>query len=150
MRKIIVLLLLLVIINCGSTQKGLQKTATPEKYDQLNLNMLKEELRKNHTDPQAHLRMGIAYADIDSIDLALVHYDSALYYDPSLTQALLEKGTILVKQNKIKEGYSYYINILKSDDGENYASEIASRIGQPYPIHQITSGDYNNAYGYLS
>ena len=112
--------------------------------------MLQQELKDNPNDPQAHYQLGLAYADIDSNTIALNHYNSALSLDNTLNNVKIEKGTVLIKQGNLLEGYKEFYNILADIKGENYMSEIARRFGQPYKIHQLSSGDFNNAYANYS
>ena len=150
MKKISALLISFLIMNCGSANKGVQETTTDIQTGKIGLRLLKEEVRKNPNDPQVLFRLGLAYAEMDSLDFAFTYYDSALYYNPSFARAMYERGNLLLKKNRIKEGYSQYLEVLQNDRGEDYSSEIAGRLGLPYPIHQLTKGDYNNAFGYYS
>ncbi len=146
MKKITTFLVLLLLFNCASQQKGGHKPGTQNQ----NVKNLKVQLKKNPADPEAHYMIGLAYAQKDSDALAIAHYDTALSINPGLTKVKVEKASLLIKKNRIKEGYAQYLEILKSNDADNFTAEIARQIGQPYPIRQLTSGDYNNAFGRFS
>lgn len=150
MKRTFALLLLFVMLHCGSSHEGIQKTVTPEQSAVFSLAALKKDVLENHTNPQTHLRLGLAYADLDSTDIALAYYDSALSYNPSFNEAKIAKANLLIEQAQTKNAYSLYIDVLKSTKGEDFVSEIASQVGVPYSIHQLTTGEHNNAYGYYS
>ncbi len=59
------------------------------------------------------------------------------------------RGNLLLKKNQIKEAYSEYLEILNGKTGDEFVSEIRKQYGQPYPIHQLTSGEFNNAFPYF-
>ncbi len=135
---------IILIVACGAAKKGV-KERTMSSPD-TNLSFLLQELRENPKDPNVYYRLSKVYAELDSIDYALVTIDTALSLDPKLNQAKLIRGDLLLKKNRIKEGYTEYLEILKSDTGDEYVEEIRMQLGQPYPIHQLTSGDYNNTF----
>jgi len=150
MKKISTLLICCLLISCSSTKKGIHETATTEQPLTSNIDNLKLEVQKNPNNPQALFQLGLAYADFDSTDIAIMYFDSALYFNADYIPALYEKANLLIDKNRIKEGYVHFLDVLKSDQAEDYLAEIAVKIGNPYPIHQLTNGDYNNAYGYYS
>ena len=133
-----------LMIACGSTQKTVKQTALSS--PQTNLNFLLLELKENPRDPNVYYKLSKVYFELDSIDYALVTVDSALGLDPEFNQAKLLRGNLLLKKNRIKEGYTEYLEVLKSQTGDEYVEEIRLNLGQPYPIYQLTSGDYNNAF----
>ncbi len=134
----------ILVIACSSTNKIVKenKLASP----QTSLNFLLQELTENPRDPNVYYKLSKVYAEIDSIDYALVTVDTALGLDPKFNSAKLLRANLLLKKNRIKEGYTEYLEILKSETGDEYVEEIRLNLGQPYPIYPLTSGDYNNAF----
>lgn len=135
---------IILMIGCGSTQKTVKETTLSS--PQANLNFLLLELRENPRDPNVYYKLSKAYFELDSIDYALVTVDSALGLDPEFNPAKLLRGSLLLKKNRIKEGYTEYLEVLKSQTGDEYVEQIRLNMGQPFPIYQLTSGDYNNAF----
>jgi TolB protein len=138
----------MLVIACGSTKKTVKERelASPR----TNLNFLLQELKENPNDPNVYYRLSKVYAEMDSIDYALVTVDTALGLDPKFNQAKLLRANLLLKKNRIKEGYAEYLAILKSEAGDEFVEEIRLNLGQPYPIYSLTSGDYNNAFPFFS
>ena len=135
---------IMLLIGCGATRKTVKEStlASPR----TNLNFLLEEVKENPKDPYVYYKLSKVYAEMDSIDYALVTVDTALGLDPNFNQAKLLRANLLLKKNRIKEGYTEYLAILKSDTGDEFVEEIRSNLGQPYPIYALTSSDYNNAF----
>ena len=133
-----------LMIACGSSQKTVKQTTLSS--PQTNLNFLLLELKENPRDPNVYYKLSKVYAELDSIDYALVTIDSALGLDPEFNPAKLLRGSLLLKKNRIKEGYTEYLEVLKSQTGDEYVEQIRLNMGQPFPIYQLTSGDYNNAF----
>lgn len=136
--------ILMIIIACSSGRKTVQDL--PEFSTRTNLTFLLQELKDNPKDPNVYYKLSKVYAELDSINDALVTIDTALSLDPQMTPAKLMRGNLLLKKNRIKEGYVEYLQVLKSETGDEYVDEIRKQLGKPYPIHQLTSGDYNNAF----
>ncbi len=143
-RQGVILAMALVIMGCGAVHK--QMEPGPVNHSRTNLSFLLQELKENPKDPFVYYKLSQVYADLDSIDYALVSLDSALVLDPKMNQAKVLRAKLLLKKNRIKEGYTEYLAVLKSETGEEYVDEIRRQLGQPFPIHQLTSGDFNNAY----
>jgi len=142
------LVAILFIVGCGSTNKGIKEnTLSPS---ETNLTFLLQELKENPKDPSVYYKLSKVYADLDSLDYALVSVDTALSLDPKMNPAKIMRGSLLLKKNRIKEGYSEYLDVLKSETGDQFVDEIRLHLGQPYPIHRLTNGDYNNAFPYFS
>jgi TolB protein len=139
-----VIICIILVIACSSTKKTVKETMLSS--PQTILNFLLQELTENPKDPNVYYKLSKVYVELDSIDYALVTIDTALGLDPKLNQAKLLRASLLLKKNRIKEGYTEYLEILKSETGDEYVDEIRLKLGQPYPIHQLTSGDYNNAF----
>lgn len=135
---------IMLAIACGSTKKTVKESALAS--PRTNLNFLLQELKENPNDPNVYYKLGKVYAEMDSIDYAIVTVDTALGLDPKFNPAKLLRANLLLKKNRIKEGYAEYLAILKSDTGDEYVEEIRLNLGQPYPIFALTSGDYNNAF----
>jgi len=151
MRKTMIFIISsIVMLSCGTSNKGVNEKVLPEATSTLNIRILKEELQKNPADAQTHFQLGMAYAEKDSTDLALARMDSAIHHNPSFTQAKIEKGDLLIKKNRIKEGYTQFLEVLKKEKDEDITLTIARKVGQPFPVQELTSGDHNNAYGYYS
>ena len=142
------ILTIILIVACGSTKKGVKETTFSS--PRTSLNFLLEEKRQNPQDPNVYYRLSKVYAELDSLDHALVTIDTALSLDPEFSPAKLMRANLLLKKNRIKEGYTEYLEILKSETDNEYVDEIRKHLGQPYPIHRLTSGDYNNAFPYFS
>jgi len=139
-----VIICIILGIACSSTKKTVKETMLSS--PQTHLNFLLQELTENPKDPNVYYKLSKVYVELDSIDYALVTIDTALGLDPKFNQAKLLKASLLLKKNRIKEGYTEYLEILKSETGDEYVDEIRLKLGQPSPIHQLTSGDYNNAF----
>ncbi|MFZ5518807.1 MAG: hypothetical protein ACOY90_19410 [Candidatus Zhuqueibacterota bacterium] len=136
---------LMLYFGCGGSQKGLVETSdTSTKPDRLSV--IRQQVKENPQDANAYLNLSTAYADLDSVDNALGTIDTALSIDPDFAKARLVRAELLLKKNKIKDSYNEYLEILKGDQGEDYVAEIRAKLGQPYPIHQLTRGDHNNAF----
>ncbi len=135
---------LILIMGCGSTKKTVNEADLSS--PQTNLILLLQELEENPKEPYVYCKLGKVYMELDSIDYALAAVDTALGLDPKFNPAKLLRANLLLKKNRIKEGYTEYLEILKSETGDEYVEEIRIQMGQPYPIHQLTSGDYNNAF----
>jgi len=136
---------LVLLVACGGSQKGVKETSDSiSKQDRLAF--VQQQVKENPQDPNAYLNLSKIYADLDSVDYALVTIDTALSIDPNFNKAKLVRAELLLKKNKIKDGYAEYLEILKSEKGDEYVTEIRTQLGQPYPIHQLTRGDYNNAF----
>ncbi|MBD3289709.1 DUF5050 domain-containing protein [candidate division KSB1 bacterium] len=146
MRKLTLFVILLLISGCATQRNGSNETGT-QIHD---IKLLKSQLKKDPVNPDKHYKLGLAYAQRDSFSLAIAHYDTALSLNPALTKVKVERANLLLKKNRIKEGYAQYLEVLKGRDADEYTFEIARQIGQPYPIRQLTKGDYNNAFGYFS
>lgn len=142
------LVAILFIAVCGSTNKGIKESALSPSAT--NLTFLLQELKENPKDPNVYYKLSKVYADLDSLDYALVSVDTALSLDPKMNPAKIMRGSLLLKKNRIKDGYSEYLEVLKSETGDEFVDEIRLHLGQPYPIHRLTSGDYNNAFPYFS
>ncbi len=135
---------LLLIMGCSSAKKTVKEVSLAS--PQTNLSFLLQELKDNPKDPNVYYKLSKVYLELDSIDYALVTVDTALGLDPKLNPAKLLRANLLFKKNRIKEGYTEYLEILKSETGDEYVEEIRVQMGQPYPIYPLTSGDYNNAF----
>jgi TolB protein len=135
---------IILIVGCSSNKKTVKETSLA--LPQTNLSFLLQELKENPKDPYVYYKLSKVYVELDSIDYALVTIDTALGLDPNFNPAKLLRGSLLLKKNRIKEGYTEYIQVLKSETGDEYVEEIRLKMGQPYPIYQLTRGDYNNAF----
>lgn len=140
---------LVMLAGCGGTTNGVNEKDTAVS-EQDRLSFVLQQVKENPQDPNAYLNLGKIYADLDSVDYALVSIDTALSIDPNFNKAKLVRAELLLKKNRIKDGYSEYLEILNSEKGDEYVNEIRTLLGQPYPIHQLTRGDYNNAFPYFS
>ena len=138
------LVIVLFALACSSSQKNIPEStlASPR----TNLTFLLQELEENPTDPNVYYKLSKVYAELDSIDYALVTIDTALSLDPEFNPGKLMRANLLLRKNRIKEGYAEYLEILNSHTGDEYVPEIRQQLGQPYPIYQLTRGDYNNAF----
>jgi len=138
------IVVVLLIVACSSTNKTIKETnlASP----QTNLTFLLQELQENPKDPNVYYKLSKVYVALDSIDYALVTIDTALSLDPEFNPGKLMRANLLLKKNRIKEGYTEYLEILKSQTGDEYVEQIRLQLGQPYPIYQLTRGDFNNAF----
>jgi len=134
----------ILILACGSTQKTVKKSNLNS--PQTSLTFLLQELQQNPKDPNVYYKLSQVYVELDSIDYALVTIDTALSLDPAMNPAKLMRANLLLKKNRIKEGYTEYLEILKSDSGDEFVEQIRQQLGQPFPIYQLTRGDYNNAF----
>lgn len=139
---------MILVIACGGTNKTVKDTSLSS--PQTNLTFLLQELNENPKDPNVYYKLSKVYAELDSIDYALVTLDTALSIDPEFNPGKLMRANLLLKKNRIKEGYSEYLEILKSQTGDEYVAEIRLQLGKPFPIYQLTTGDYNNAFPYFS
>ncbi|MDZ7263200.1 MAG: DPP IV N-terminal domain-containing protein [candidate division KSB1 bacterium] len=148
MKRVAVMAMAFVIMGCGAVNKQVKQK--PLNNSSTNLTFLLQELKENPKDPFVYYKLSRVYAELDSIDYALVSLDTALVLDPKMNQAKVLRAKLLLKKNRIKEGYAEYLAVLKSETGEEYVDEIRLQLGQPFPIHQLTSGDFNNAYPYFS
>ncbi|UCE06478.1 MAG: PD40 domain-containing protein [bacterium] len=135
---------IILVIACSSTQKTIKQTTLAS--TRTNLSFLLHQLEENPKDPNIYYKLSKVYADLDSLDYALVAIDTALSLDPKMNLAKLMRANLLLKKNRIKEGYTEYLEILNSETGDEYVDEIRMQLGKPYPIFQLTRGDYNNAF----
>lgn len=129
---------------CGTTNKNLNEASlsSPE----TRLSFVLQELKENPKDANVYYKLSQVYAELDSIDYALVTIDTALSLDPGKNQARLMRAGLLFKKNRLKEGYAEYLKVLKSENGDEFVTEIRAHLGQPYPVYQLSRGDYNNAF----
>ncbi len=147
MRRIVLFIVLLTAVNCSSGKKVVRETRPADTFS---IAMFKEDVLKNPKNPQSLFNLGSAFVKVDSLVLALTFLDSALQMNPDFIIAKLEKGSVLLRLNDAVAAYPLFLDVLESEDGREYATEVARRMGQPYPIYQLTSGEYNNAYGNYS
>lgn len=148
MRQGVIIGMALLIVGCGAVNKQMEQK--PLSNSRTNLTFLLQQLKENPKDPFVYYRLSQVYAELDSIDYALASLDTALVLDPKMNQAKVMRAKLLLKKNRIKEGYSEYLQVLKSESGEDFVDEIRLQLGQPFPIYPLTSGDFNNAYPYFS
>lgn len=148
MRLVGALLSFALIFACGTSQKATREKSLS--VPETNLTFLLQELKENPKNPNVFVKLSNFYERMDSLDYALVTIDSALSLDPKLNQAKMTRARLLLRKNRIREGYSEYLDVLKSDSGDEFVNDIRYQLGKPFPIHKLTSGNYNNAFPYFS
>ncbi len=137
----------IIILGCGSTQKARNDSqATGQLND---VNWWRQQLKHQPGDAMIYFKIGIIYANQGLPEQALAAVDSALSLNPQLNSARMLRAKLLIKDNKLKQGYSDYLEVLRSDTGEDYLEVIRTELGQPYPIYSLTSGNFNNAFPYF-
>lgn len=141
---LLISIMLVVGAGCGASKKTIKETAlsTPE----TNLTFLLQELKENPKNPDVFLKLSLVYEKMDSVDYALTSIDSALSLDPKLTPAKMARARLLLKKNRIREGYTEYLEVLKSDASDEFVNDIRFQLGQPFPVHKLTTGNHNNAF----
>lgn len=139
-----VLITVMLGIACGAPNTTIKETSitAPE----TNLTFLLQELKENPKNPDVFVKLSNVYEKLDSLDYGLAMIDSALRLDPKLNAAKMARARLLLKKNRIQEGYSEYLAVLKSETGEDFVNDIRYQLGKPFPIHKLTTGNYNNAF----
>ena len=142
-----VTIICLAIFACGGTKNGVELSTSDFQLNQLLL--LEENVKNNPENPEVHFKLAQAYSNMDSINLAIESINKCLEINPDYNDAKLLRGNLLLKKNQIKEAYSEYLEILNGKTGDEFVLEIRKQYGQPYPIHQLTSSEFNNAFPYF-
>ncbi|MBN2010616.1 PD40 domain-containing protein [candidate division KSB1 bacterium] len=150
MKKLSYLVILIFLAGCGSSKKGLQEQLIPQNVSNFNIQMLKQEIRENPKDAEAHLKLGLIYREMDSLNTALTQIDTALQLNPNYSLARVEKGDLLIRTGHPHDGYAEWFRMLQTEEVEEFTHEIARRLGQPNQIIQLTNSNNNNAYGIYS
>ena len=144
LRLLAIIIVGLSILACGGTKKNVEITTTDFQVNQLSL--LEENVKSNPTNPEVHFRLAQAYSDLDSLNLAMESIKKCLEINPDYNDAKLLNSSLLLKKNQIKQAYLEFLEILDSEDGVEFVSEIRDLYGKPYPIYKLTSGEFNNAF----
>lgn len=137
-----------IIFSCGGGQKVIKKDEAV--FAGSKILFLKENIRSNPGSAENHYQLAQAYFELDSLNAALSEANKSLEIDSSFNQAKLLRGNIRLKTGQLKDSYIDYLSILLSTEGENYVQKIRAKFGEPYPIHQLTRGEFNNAFPYFS
>ncbi len=138
------LMLVLIFLSCGG------RNETPidagSSLPAANLQFLIENANRNPENPQVHLQLARAYFENNSLDLALTSVEKSLELDEASSEARMLRGNILLAQHQVIQAYADYLAILNSPTRDEYVEQIRIKFGKPFPIHQLTRGDYNNAF----
>ena len=142
------LITVILVIACGTSKKTIKETSLsgPE----TNLTFLLQELKENPKNPGVFLKLSNVYENLDSLDYALATIDSALSLDPKFNSAKMTRARLLLKKNRIQEGYTEFLEVLRSESGDEFVNDIRYQLGKPFPIHKMTSGNHNNAFPHFS
>ncbi len=138
---------IILILGCGSTKQTMdarQSAGSPN-----DVTWWRQQLAKQPDKAPIYLKIGMLYVSQQREAEALAAIDSALILNPQLNSARIVRAKLHLQNHRLKEGYSDYLEVLRSDNGEDYVELIRNELGQPYPIHPLTSGDYNNAFPYF-
>lgn len=136
--------LLFQIFSCGGSKNTPIDAGSSVR--EASLPFLIENVKSNPNDPDVRLQLARAYYEIDSLDLALLSVDKVLELDETSNAAKMLRADIFLAQLQVKKAYSEYLGILISPTGDEYVETIRKKIGNPYPIRQLTRGDFNNAF----
>lgn len=96
-----------------------------------------------------HQNLGLLYAELDSLTLALAHYDTALGLDPELYEVIYSKAGIHLIQGRLEEaiaGYSAYLDT--PDPNPTIVRRSRERLRQAYTSlasRRLAAGDGDGA-----
>ncbi|MDZ7262797.1 MAG: tetratricopeptide repeat protein, partial [candidate division KSB1 bacterium] len=135
------ILLFIFLLNCSSQKAGLKDTSRDEQLEKL-----KKEVQKNPTNPMSHYKLALHYAGTGQTDEALNELDQALKLDSTMVPAMLQKGELLIKNGQPRDGYSLYLKSIMTEGGKPFVNQISEKLGCPYQIQELTSGNYHNAF----
>lgn len=145
MKRIIVLSLLgLLLIGCGSTQQG-PKPEVKKEVSSDELSRLQTQAANDSTNWKTHYNLAQALAASNEFEQAEQKYDRALVLNPLAFEAMLGKAELLKKMDEKTSAYSLYLKIIQTQGGEKYVPDIAKKMGKPFESRQITHGSHNNA-----
>ena len=65
---------------------------------------------------EEHQNLGLLFAEADSLDRAIDHYDAALRLDPDRTEAVYSKSGIQLIQGRLQEAINGYVAYLNTPD----------------------------------
>ena len=144
LRLLGVSILVLSLFSCTGSRKAVKDSELFSRENQFQI--LLQNVKSNPDDPEVHYQLAKAYFDIDSLNLALDAVNKSIELDETNNRAKLLKGNIFLKKKDIKNAYQLYLEILRSQNGDEFVEDIRNSYGKPYPIHQLTKGEYNNAF----
>lgn len=137
----------IIVLSCGATKKSRNESSAVGLPN--DVNWWRQQLKHRPDDASIYLKIGIIYANQEMPEHALAAVDSALRLNPQLNSARMLRAKLLIKDNQLKQGYFEYLEVLRSETGEEYLEVIRNELGQPYPIYSLTSGNFNNAFPYF-
>ncbi len=146
-KALMLFLLLILIMSCGGPKQGVEETG---ELKASRIRILKENIQDNPNKPNSYFQLAQIYASIDSVDSAMTFVEKALERDKTLTEANLLKADLFLNREEIKPAYEIYLDVLESEESEKYLNRIRNKVGKPYPIYQLTEGDFNNAFPSVS
>ena len=141
----IFLLLILLMMACSSSKQSIEEGLISK---EATLRVLKQNAMENPNDPTLQYQLAQVYFDLDSLELAHQSAMKAVQIKDDFWKAKLLLAKIQLELDSVAVAYRNFFRILDSDSGDVYVAEIAAAYGHPYKIHQLTTGDYNNAYAY--
>ncbi|MDZ7332863.1 MAG: hypothetical protein ONB31_12870 [candidate division KSB1 bacterium] len=135
---------MLLVLGCGSTQKTInnsQSVGSPN-----DIHWWRQQLKARQDKAPIYFKIGVLYASQQRPEEALAAVDSALLLNHHFNSARILRAKLYLQNHRLKEAYSDYLEVLRSDDGDEYVELIRNELGQPYPIYPLTKGDYHNAF----
>ena len=118
-------LLLFALAGCDQQGQNQAPIPGPQGRTPINLdykiNSLKEMVKKNPDNVNAHIELGNAYMDTNRFSQAIAAYEEALKINPKLINVIADMGTCQRRLGRPDLAAEAYREVIKIDPGHAYA-----------------------------
>ncbi|MDZ7376449.1 MAG: hypothetical protein ONB13_07495, partial [candidate division KSB1 bacterium] len=118
---------MLLVLGCGSTQKTInnsQSVGSPN-----DIHWWRQQLKARQDKAPIYFKIGVLYASQQRPEEALAAVDSALLLNHHFNSAMILRAKLYLQNHRLKEAYSDYLEVLRSDDGDEYVELIRNELG---------------------
>lgn len=151
MKHITTYLLPLIFLTSCSSSKKLNEFSQPDQQKESILSNAGSGLNKGlQADAGGRVAQAKTYLANNELDKAELHILEALEQDSNFVTAHFVHADILRAKKDKERRLKPYLSVLTLPHGDNYVTDVASRLGCPFKIEALRVGQGNNLRGSFS